>query len=91
MLTGADLEVGWLPTLLTGARNGSIQRGAPGYLDCSTLVDLLQVPQGKVDRRMGDVHPRGNPHYMLDPRRVERVTVGIAERLGRVDPEGRAT
>jgi zinc/manganese transport system substrate-binding protein len=90
VLTGAELEVGWLPALLTGARNGSIQRGARGYLEASTLVNLLDVPTGKVDRSMGDVHPTGNPHYMFDPRRVERVAVGIGKRLADIDPEGRA-
>ena len=82
---GLDLEVGWLPTLALGARNPKIQAGAPGYLDCSTLVDKLDVPAQKVDRSMGDVHPGGNPHYMLDPRRVARVADGIAARMGQLD------
>jgi zinc/manganese transport system substrate-binding protein len=90
VLTGADLEIGWLPALLTGSRNGKVQPGSPGYLDASTLVDLLDAPAGKVDRSMGDVHPQGNPHYMLDPRRAERVAVGIGKRLAEIDPEGRA-
>ena len=88
VLVGADLEIGWLPTLLEGARNGRIQRGAPGYLEAALLVDLLGVPSGKVDRSMGDVHPQGNPHYLLDPRRAERVAVGIGKRLAQLDPAG---
>jgi len=90
LITGADLEAGWLSTLLTGSRNGNIQRGAKGYLDCSTLVSLLEVPSGKVDRSMGDVHAQGNPHYMLDPKRVERVAVGIGKRLSELDPAGKS-
>lgn len=90
LVTGADLEAGWLPTLLTGSRNGNVQRGAKGYLDCSTLVSLLEVPSGKVDRSMGDVHAQGNPHYMLDPTRVERVAVGIGKRLAELDPTGKS-
>jgi zinc/manganese transport system substrate-binding protein len=90
VLTGAELEIGWLPALLTGSRNGDIQRGARGYLDASSLVDLMEVPSGKIDRSMGDIHPEGNPHYMLDPRRVERVAVSIGKRLADIDPEGRA-
>jgi zinc/manganese transport system substrate-binding protein len=86
---GLDLEVGWLPTLQTGARNGDIQSGARGFLDASTLVDVLEVPARRVDRSMGDVHPGGNPHYMLDPRRVARVARGIARKLGELDPEHR--
>ncbi len=90
LVTGAELEAGWLPTLLTGSRNGKIQRGASGYLDCSTLVSLLEVPSGKVDRSQGDVHAQGNPHYLLDPVRVERVAVGIGKRLAELDPAGKS-
>src|SRR5688572_10872050 len=64
LIIGLNLESGWLPTLITGARNAKIQPGAPGYLDCSTLVTRLDVPAQKVDRSMGDVHPGGNPHYL---------------------------
>ncbi len=87
LLVGLDLEVGWLPTLLTGSRNASIQLGAPGYLDCSTFVPLLQVPQGQVSRAQGDIPPGGNPHYLYDPRRAEPVAQGIAARLAKLDPE----
>ena len=86
ILNGAELEVGWLPTLLAGARNGKVQRGARGYLDGSTLVTLMEVPRGKLDRSMGDIHPSGNPHYTRDPRAAERVAVGIAKRLAELDP-----
>jgi zinc/manganese transport system substrate-binding protein len=85
---GADLEAGWLPTLVIGSRNADIQSGAKGYLDASTLVDLLEVPAGKVDRSQGDIHPRGSPHYLLDPRRAEKVAVGIGKRLAALDPAG---
>lgn len=82
---GLELEIGWLPTLQLGARNGKIQSGAAGYLDCSTLVDKLEVPAQRIERSMGDVHPGGNPHYMLDPRRVARVADGIAARMSTLD------
>jgi zinc/manganese transport system substrate-binding protein len=88
---GAELEVGWLPTLQVGSRNGKIQVGAKGYLDCSELVSLLERPAAKVERSMGDIHPGGNPHYLLDPRSAERVAVGIGKRLAELDPEGKAT
>jgi zinc/manganese transport system substrate-binding protein len=86
LLTGAGLEVGWLPTLLTGSRNSDIQAGSPGYLDCSSLVPLLQVPTTAVDRSQGDIHPQGNPHFSYDPRRVETLAVGIGKRLAELDP-----
>jgi zinc/manganese transport system substrate-binding protein len=86
LLTGAGLEVGWLPTLLTGSRNPDIQAGSAGYLDCSTLVSLLEVPAAPIDRSQGDIHPQGNPHYSYDPRRVEKLAVGIGKRLAELDP-----
>ncbi len=86
VLTGMDLEIGWLPTLLTGSRNGVIQPGGKGYLDASQFVDKLEVPPGRVDRSMGDVHPHGNPHYLVDPRQAAKVAVGLAVRMGKLDP-----
>jgi zinc/manganese transport system substrate-binding protein len=87
---GLDLEVGWLPTLLTGSRNGDIQVGAHGNLDCSALVQLLEVPTRRVDRSMGDIHPGGNPHYLFDPRRAKHVARGIAARMAELDPDNAA-
>src|SRR5262245_45675637 len=86
---GADLEIGWLPTLQTGSRNGAIQKGSLGYLDCSELVSLMEVPAGKVDRSMGDLHPLGNPHYLRDPRAVEQVAVGVAKRMAELDSKNK--
>jgi len=83
---GLDLEIGWLPTLQLGARNAKIQTGARGFLDCSTLVTRLEVPQTKVDRANGDIHPGGNPHYLYDPRAAALCAAGIAARLAEIDP-----
>lgn len=84
--TGLDLEVGWLPTLLVSSRNGKIQPGGPGYLEASRLVQLLEAPQGRIDRAMGDIHPGGNPHFLTDPMRVGQIALGVATRLGELDP-----
>ena len=89
--SGSDLEIGWLPTLLTGSRNGNIQVGGKGHLDCSQFVRVLEVPTSKVDRSMGDVHPRGNPHYMYDPREAAKVARGLAKRMAGLDPTNAAT
>lgn len=89
VVVGLDLEVGWLPTLLTASRNAEVQRGGKGYLDASGLVPVLDVATGKVDRAQGDIHPGGNPHYMVDPRRAAKVAAGIAARLGELDPQNR--
>lgn len=86
---GLDLEIGWLPILVTGARNSNIATlNSPGNVDASRfLTTVLDLPTGPVDRSMGDVHPRGNPHYMLDPRNGILVAKGITEKLSEVDPD----
>ncbi|MEN9798644.1 MAG: hypothetical protein RL653_2340 [Pseudomonadota bacterium] len=83
---GMDMETGWLPTLLTSSRNGRVQPGAPGNLNCGTLVQPLEVPLEKIERAMGDIHPGGNPHYTKDPRNARLLVRGIAARLAVVDP-----
>ena len=80
-----EAPVGWLPPLLTQARNAKIQKGAPGYLDASQSVKLLGVRAGPVDRAMGDVHPGGNPHYLIDPRAGAKVALAVANALARLD------
>ena len=83
---GLDLEIGWLPPLVVGSRNPHIQLGAPGNLDASTAIDVLDVPSTKVDRGQGDIHARGNPHYWLPPVNALKVAKEIAVRLKRLDP-----
>jgi zinc/manganese transport system substrate-binding protein len=87
---GLDLEVGWLPVLQKGARNSAILPGGRGFLDCSKAVELLDVPQAKVDRSMGDIHPGGNPHYLWDPSRAERVAQAIAARMTELEPKNKS-
>lgn len=87
---GLELEIGWLPPLILGARNEKIQLGQPGNLDASTAIPVLDVPTTKVDRSMGDIHPQGNPHYWIPPANAVRVAREIAERLAAIDPAGAA-
>jgi ABC-type Zn uptake system ZnuABC Zn-binding protein ZnuA len=84
---GLQLEIGWVPPLLRNARNSSIQPGGPGALDASATIPLRGVLTGVVDRSMGDVHPTGNPHYLLDPVNGIRVAREIRDALARLRPE----
>jgi len=86
VVVGLQLEIGWLPPLITQSGNGKIQVGAVGYLDASQFAEILEKPTGEVTRAMGDVHPLGNPHYWLDPDNGRRIARGIAEKLGELDP-----
>jgi len=85
---GLDLEIGWLPTLQTGARNPKIMTGADGYLDCSSFISVLEAPSGQVSRAQGDIHRGGNPHYLYDPNNGAKAGRGIAERLAKLDADG---
>ena len=87
---GLELEVGWAPVLLKNARNVRVQPGQPGYLDASRAITPRDVPQGPVDRSMGDVHAAGNPHYLLDPENGRAVAVLIRDRLMALRPAGEA-
>jgi zinc/manganese transport system substrate-binding protein len=81
---GADLEAGWLPPLLDGARNPKIAAGAPGYIRASQGIQLLDVP-AVLDRSQGDVHAAGNPHFMMDPANARIVAEHIAKVLCSLD------
>jgi len=82
--TGADLEVGWLPLVLTQSGNPKIQAGQPGYFEAASAARLIEVPQ-RVDRAMGDVHAAGNPHLHLDPHNISRVAKALAKRMSVLD------
>lgn len=88
---GLDLEIGWMPVLLDGARNPKIRLGGSGYLDASTAIKVLDTPRGNVDRSMGDVHPAGNPHYWLDPENGRLIARLFAKRFAQLDPANAAT
>jgi zinc/manganese transport system substrate-binding protein len=86
ILVGREMEVGWLPPLITQSRNAKIQPGSDGYLDASQNVNILEIPTGQITRAMGDVHPQGNPHYWLDPANGRRIAQTIQQRLSQKSP-----
>ena len=88
IIIGLGLEAGWLPVLMTQARNANIQVGAQGYLDASQYVTVKEVPV-KADRAVGDVHSGGNPHYYTAPDQLFRVAPAILAKLIELDPDGR--
>jgi ABC-type Zn uptake system ZnuABC Zn-binding protein ZnuA len=87
---GLELD-SWADVAVQGANNPKIVRGAPGRVDVSRGIQVLDVPSTRVDRSMGDVHPLGNPHYSLDPGMAPIITQNIVEGLARFAPEHRAT
>jgi ABC-type Zn uptake system ZnuABC Zn-binding protein ZnuA len=86
---GLELD-SWVDVAIQGANNAKIVRGGLGRLDASQNVHVLEIPTGRVDRSLGDVHPLGNPHYTLDPGLAPVITETILEGLSRVAPQHRA-
>jgi ABC-type Zn uptake system ZnuABC Zn-binding protein ZnuA len=86
ILVGRELEIGWLPPLITQCRNPRIQPGAPGYFEAAQFAEILEIPTGQITRAMGDVHPLGNPHYWLDPQNGLRIAQGIAQKFSQMSP-----
>ena len=85
VVNGIELEIGWLPSLQLAARNQRIQKGGPGYLEVASLIEPLEVPAGRVDRSMGDLHAGGNPHFLNDPTRVAQIVRGLGQRFSEID------
>jgi len=81
---GAELELGWLPPLLDGARNRKLEAGQPGRISCAKGIMMLEVP-ATLDRAKGDLHAAGNPHYTTDPLNGRIAAETIAEAFGQLD------
>jgi len=86
VLVGFDCEHAFLPALLEASRNPRIQPGHQGYVDCSKGVTPVDVPKS-TDHSEGDVHPYGNPHYLLDPVLAKIAVQNICDALVAVAPE----
>ncbi|HEV8437092.1 MAG TPA: metal ABC transporter substrate-binding protein [Methylomirabilota bacterium] len=89
VMNGLELDQ-WAELVVQGANNPKVIPGAPGRVDASQNIPVLEVPTTRVDRSMGDVHPVGNPHYTLDPGMAPTITANILQGLSRVAPQHRA-
>jgi zinc/manganese transport system substrate-binding protein len=87
VINGGQLEIGWLPPVLRQASNARIQPNSAGFLDLSSLVTLSN-PHPHATRADGDVHPEGNPHYVLNPEHMPRLALGVAHALCYLDKAG---
>jgi len=89
VLVGFDCEHAFLPALLEASKNPRIQIGKPGYVDCSRGITPVDVPKS-TDHSEGDVHPYGNPHYMLDPVLAKTAVQNIYNALVATAPQYKA-
>jgi len=86
LLVGFGCEHAFLPALLEASKNPRIQYGHPGYVDCGAAITPRDVPQS-TDHSAGDVHPYGNPHYMLDPVLAKLAAQNIYKALAGFAPQ----
>lgn len=84
-LNGLTFDL-WMLPLIDASRNSRIAPGNIGYIDASTGVKPLEVPMGKVSMAHGELHPLGNPHYLLDPERAKVAVKNIFNALLRISP-----
>ena len=82
---GLDVDI-WIQGLIDASRNNKVRFGAEGYVDPSDGVQPIQIPKGRIDGAMGDVHPYGNPHYWVTRENVHIAVENIAKGLSRVSP-----
>ena len=86
IINGAQLEIGWLSSLLNQANNPALMPGKPGFLDLSVHAQLIDIPKS-VSREHGDIHPDGNPHFYLDPHNIPMLAKAISNKLSSIDPK----
>ncbi|SPF32335.1 ABC-type metal ion ABC transporter, periplasmic component [Syntrophobacter sp. SbD1] len=89
VLVGFDCEHAFLPALLEASKNPRIQIGKPGYVDASVGILPKDVPKS-TDHYQGDVHPYGNPHYILDPVLAKTAVGNIYNALAELAPQHQA-
>lgn len=82
---GMDLD-SWVQSLIDASRNSDVMYGGIGYIDASAKINKLEIPKGKIDASMGDIHIYGNPHYWLDPENAKTILKQILDKLSELNP-----
>jgi ABC-type Zn uptake system ZnuABC Zn-binding protein ZnuA len=87
---GLDHEP-WLARALRAAGDGRLAPGAPGDVDASRHIELLQAETPRLrEKGAAHVHGYGNTHYWLDPENARAITADILDALVRLAPTDRA-
>ena len=88
---GLDLEVGWLPLIIRGSRNPKLRPGNIGSFVAGDYIETLDKPTSALTRADGDVHPEGNPHFLLDPVNAIVIAEKLKKKLKEIDSENSNT
>lgn len=90
VLMGLDYEHAFLPAMLEKSRNKAVEPGADGYMNVGARITALEIPQ-RLNRADGaDLHPRGNPHFNLDPENGRIMAAAVRDLLKKIDPDSAA-
>jgi zinc/manganese transport system substrate-binding protein len=79
LAVGLSLDL-WSDGIVHGSRNRHLV-----VVNCASAIHPIEIPAGKVDASMGDVHPYGNPHYWLDPENAVLVARALAKEFAARD------
>lgn len=85
---GLDLEIEWLPTVITQSRNERLVKGQPAWFEASTAIQALGVqapPAEGAPAPHAHTHAAGNPHFLSDPVCGVQVAGALAKRLAQLD------
>ena len=78
--SGSELEIGWVPLLLTQSGNDRIQPGSPGFLEAAQFVARIEIPQG--GRSLAGRHASGrqsaHPHRSAQHRDASPTVLAAA-------------
>lgn len=86
---GLDAEHAWVPPLLRSARNKKIAPGGRGFINASAGIKALRIPTSRNRGQGVDIHPRGNPHFNLDPEGMRMAARNVRDGLVKLLPAQR--
>ncbi|MEZ6196818.1 MAG: metal ABC transporter substrate-binding protein [Planctomycetota bacterium] len=86
---GLDAEHQWVPAMLGAVRNRKLRPGEAGFINASEDIDPIFTTPGRSRAEGADIHPRGNPHWNLDPGRMRIAAHTIRDALIKLRPAER--
>ncbi|MCO4845727.1 MAG: zinc ABC transporter substrate-binding protein [Sulfurovum sp.] len=88
IMNGAQLEIGWLPPIINRAGNPKTMPNSKTFLNLSHHAKLINKPKS-VDRKHGDIHPDGNPHFHLSPKNILILAKTVEKYLSNIDQDNK--
>ena len=88
---GLEAESFWLKPLVSSARNKTVKKGNPGWVEVYKGLDILEKPteEGAKGLQHPGGHRHGNPHYNNGPYAGKYMAKTIYEAYVRVDNENK--